>query len=324
MKFLGLLGSANPTKGRNRMKMFQLSVRGLLFALLSAVPAVAQSVYGGYSFVSVDTNGLTSRQSANGWEAGANFPVRSWFDIEGSFGGYYKSFPGMDLSIVSLSPIHVHDISYGVGPRFNYRGIRSTTLFARVLIGGDTLTGSGSVSADGVTASGSLSQTSFATILGGGFEYNLDHSRWGIRATGDYALTNHNIVGGVQSYTQHNFRTSAGVVYWIGGARERGPVTPPQNKKKDETMHCAGAEDAPMLGITGCSLTDGFLVAAIHAGAANNIGIQKGDIITQINERPVMSAKDIEVAMSLAAGAKSAVKITYLIRGAWQREIQLN
>jgi hypothetical protein len=311
------------------MKAVQLAVCGLLFALLCSVPVVAQSVYGGYSFVSVDTNQLTTpnRQSANGWETGANFALRPWLDIEGSIAGYYKTYPPFDLGYVSLvSPLKVHDISYGVGPRFNYRGIRSTMLFARALVGADRLTGSGTLTDNyglGLSASGSVSQTSLATILGGGVERSIGHSQWAVRASADYVLTQHNLTPyTLESFTQHNFRASFGVAYWLG-SHERGPVIP-KPAKKETSAHCVGAQDVPSLGVSGCFKDDGFLVDAVHSGAARTAGINPGDTITQINGRSVSSAQEIEFTMGVAAGAKSAVKITYLIRGAWQHEIQLN
>jgi len=45
-------------------------------------------VYGDYSYVNIDTNGLSSRQSANGWEASVSGAFNKWFAVEGDVGGY--------------------------------------------------------------------------------------------------------------------------------------------------------------------------------------------------------------------------------------------
>ena len=49
-------------------------------------------LYGGYSYVNIDTNGLTSRQNANGWEASVSGNFNKWFAVEGDVRGYYKSY----------------------------------------------------------------------------------------------------------------------------------------------------------------------------------------------------------------------------------------
>jgi hypothetical protein len=65
----------------------------LLFCVLASV-GLGQDfpkaeVYGGYSYVNIDTNGLTSRQNANGWEAAVSGNFNKWFAVEGDVSGYY-------------------------------------------------------------------------------------------------------------------------------------------------------------------------------------------------------------------------------------------
>jgi hypothetical protein len=278
--------------------------------------AVAQDfpgghVYGGYSYLNIDTNGLSSRQNANGWEAGGTFNINYWLGIEGSGAGYYKTY--------SLGPyygtVNVHDYSFGLGPRFNYRGFRSTTVFAHALLGGDTLTGNDS----GLSAS----QTGFATILGGGVERSIHRSPWALRLSADYVVSHHDILG-PQSYTQNNFRATVGIKYSFGGLREQGPMNltrqAPKEPKEKDTSKCVGTQDVPALGITGCAFQGGFLVVTTRSGgAAANAGIQVGDLISEIDGRAVQSALEIAV----ATAEKSAVTIVYVIQGKWTAERQI-
>ena len=78
-------------------------------------------VYGGYSYLNVDTNDLTSRQSANGWETGVSGNFNRWFAAEAEFVGYYKNLYGVGVS----------DYPYGAGRRFNLRPV-----FFHALVGG--------------------------------------------------------------------------------------------------------------------------------------------------------------------------------------------
>ena len=40
-------------------------------------------VFGGYSYFNLDTLGLTSRQSLNGWEASVTGNMNRWIGVEG-------------------------------------------------------------------------------------------------------------------------------------------------------------------------------------------------------------------------------------------------
>jgi hypothetical protein len=49
-------------------------------------------VYGGYSYINIDTNGLSSRQNANGWEASVSGNFNKWLAVEADVSGYYKTY----------------------------------------------------------------------------------------------------------------------------------------------------------------------------------------------------------------------------------------
>src|ERR1700693_2296045 len=95
-------------------------------------------VFGGYSFLNVDTNGLTSRQNLNGWEAAVSGNVNKWYAAEFDVSGYYKTY-GVDLTSLGLGTLNVKvdDYSYLGGLRVNLRPV-----FFHALLGGDHLTGS--------------------------------------------------------------------------------------------------------------------------------------------------------------------------------------
>jgi len=105
-------------------------------------------IFAGYSYLNIDTNGLTSRQSLNGWEAAFTGNANKWVGVEGDVSGYYKTYLG----------VKVTDYAFAGGPRINFG-----PAFVHTLFGMDSLTGS----ALGLSAS----QNSFAGVLGGGVEY---------------------------------------------------------------------------------------------------------------------------------------------------------
>jgi hypothetical protein len=71
-------------------------VWGVVFCLAVSSFSLGQEsradVYGGYSYVNIDTNGISSRQSANGWEAAASGNFNKWFAVEGDVSAYYKTY----------------------------------------------------------------------------------------------------------------------------------------------------------------------------------------------------------------------------------------
>jgi opacity protein-like surface antigen len=151
-------------------------------------------VFAGYSYLNVDTNGLSPRQNANGWEAGLSGNFTRLFAAEFEGAGHYRTISG----------VAVHDYSYLAGPRLNIR-----PLFIHALIGGDHLNGSIS----GLSAS----QDSLAGAFGGGVQWKVS-GNWSVRASTDYVFSRHNLLGG-PSVTQNNFHAGAGIVYSFGGTK---------------------------------------------------------------------------------------------------------
>ena len=292
-------------------------ILGCLCSPSFAQNAPSGEVFGGYSYVNVDVqSGVPSsnpipRQSANGWEAAASFNVNRWLAGEGDFGGFYKN-----VSLGTGSPdLKIHDYSFAGGPRASYRQ-GPTTAFVHVLFGGDSLAGS-------IAGTGSLSQTSFATFVGGGVEWRVRRrSRWAIRGSGDYVLSHHNITqffgGPTSNLTQNNFRASIGVVYRFGGVRERSP-RPEAPATPQESSRCRESSESTLLGLAGCATPDGFLVTSVHPGPGASAGIKPGDFVTAIGDREVHSSSEIDTAI----GDKITVKVSHMIQGAWLTEHQV-
>jgi Outer membrane protein beta-barrel domain len=165
--------------------------------LLGVLPLLAQSefprgeVFGGYSYLNVDTSGLTSRQSLNGWNAQANVNFNKWLGLTGDFGGYYGS------------PFHVsvHDYSFLFGPTVTYRTEHFAPFF-HALFGGNHIDASLEGSSGGDTA--------FAMAFGGGVDVPVKGS-FGIRvAQVDWLRTQH------FNTNQNNIRLSTGIIFNFG------------------------------------------------------------------------------------------------------------
>jgi len=151
----------------------RISVCAMAYVMILCPLVLAQEypradVFGGYSYLNIDTNGLTSRQSANGWEAGAAGNFNRWFGAEFDVSGYYKKYsvPVNTPLVTGTFNVSVRDYSYLAGPRANFR-----PLFLHALLGGDHLSGS--------TSGFSASQDGFAGAFGGGVQQKIS-GPWGL------------------------------------------------------------------------------------------------------------------------------------------------
>jgi len=255
--------------------------------------------------LNIDTNGLTSRQSANGWEAAVSGNFNKWFAVEGDVSGYYKTY-SVNLEALNLGTVNVKvtDYSYAGGPRINLRPI-----FVHALFGGDHLTGS--------ALGFSESQDGLAGLVGGGVQWKVS-GPWSVRASADYAFTRHNIFGG-PSVTQNNIRASVGIVYCFGGT-ERAPKTPrhsaPRNSGAGMLISSLGIT-AAVGSNPGAEITD-----EEPNGVAALAGIRVGDVINAVDGKPVSTP--MELAAGLAGRpAGDKVRIGFLIRGQWQKDTVL-
>lgn len=154
-----------------------------LFALLPGI-ARAQSleVYGGYSYLRLDTQ--PGKVNLNGWEASAAVRAFPWVRLRADFSGDYGSPFGPTTS--------VH--TYLFGPELALPAPVFSP-FVHVLIGGAT------IKTDGA------SDTAFATAIGGGLDTKIAPMlSWRIVQL-DYLASR---FGGS---TQNNLRLSTGIVF---------------------------------------------------------------------------------------------------------------
>lgn len=267
------------------MRPLLLSVVFLFSASLfsqSASPSV--DVFGGYSYLNIDTNGLTNRISASGWEASVSTNLINHVAAEAAFAGYYKSATLFGITGTAT------DYSFAGGPRFNYKFI-----FAHFLFGTDRATGS--------VLGFSASQNSFAVVLGGGAQVPVA-PHWSIRAGGDWVGTNHNIFGG-PGVTQNNFRASVGVVFTLGG-KVTSAYTKTHEQEPERT--CGTMAPSPRsltladLGLAGGPNSYGFHIMAITPGSpAATAGLVLDDFIVSVNCIEVHTAAELTTAVGRAA-----------------------
>ena len=249
-------------------------------------------LFGGYSYLNIDTNGLTSRQNANGWETSLSGNFNKWFAVEGAVSGYYKNYDILGFNV------SVQDYSYVAGPRLNFK-----PLFVHALLGGDHLS-AGALGA-------SVSQDGLAGAFGGGVQYRVS-GPWSFRAAADYVLSRHNVLLG-PSVTQNNFRVSAGIVYSFGGAKA--------GSHQATVQHPTGGMQIPSLSaMVRLGNTPGAeVVDEAPNGVAALAGLHPGDVINAVDGKPITTPMELAAALSgLAPGTQ--VRLGYMLRGQWQSE----
>jgi len=249
-------------------------------------------VFGGYSYLNFDTNGLSSRQNANGWEAAISGNFNTWFAAEADVSGYYKNYDVLGVNVA------VRDYSYVAGPRINLKPI-----FVHALIGGDHLSGG----ALGVSAS----QDGLAGAFGGGVQWKYSR-HLSVRASADYVLSRHNILGG-SSVTQNNVRASVGIVYSFGVRGERTQQAAPIRES---------GMPLPLLGIRATTAADSRgakVLEVVPNGIAELAGLKVEDVINSLDGKPIRTV--MELAAELAdRNPGTQVKLGYMIHGTWQTE----
>jgi hypothetical protein len=168
----------------------------VLVTILIGGVAAAQIPTGGNVFIgySYSREGAALGQSPtvnlNGWEASLEGKFLPWIGLVADFGGGYGSTDEL-VSGIGRSHIEVKKYTYLFGPRVSVPVGRFTP-FAHFLFG------AGHVNDGGVT------DTSFATAVGGGLDYRLIHGvAW--RIQGDEVHTR------FFDGTQDHFRFSTGI-----------------------------------------------------------------------------------------------------------------
>ncbi len=171
----------------------------LLFLGTLAVAQVPTSgnIFFGYSYYNTNLSSI-DRANTNGFEASLEGKVLPFVGIVADFDGHYGSqnFPAPFCGLVCTPSFNASFTEHNVlfGPRVS-ASVGRFRPFAEAMFG-----------VGHVNASGSGSDTSFATALGGGLDYRLFHLL-GWRFEGDYVQTR------FFGTHQNNTRLSTGIVF---------------------------------------------------------------------------------------------------------------
>jgi len=193
-------------------------------------------VFGGYSYLHVDTQGITTASlnnqcnisfggtcpftfqvhpGVNGWNVAPQVNLNRWVGIKAQIAGQYGNIASIKFnSVLPITPFsipdqHIYDFLFG--PVISHRADKYTAFF-HGLLGAQHIGFSGNIP---VGAFGSLSgpsETDFAFALGGGLDVRVS-KHFAVRAGQfDYEFVNSS--GGGH---QNDFRFSAGAVFRLGG-----------------------------------------------------------------------------------------------------------
>jgi hypothetical protein len=166
-------------------------------AIANAQENPKYELFGGYSYMHEEFI------NHNGWEASGAYNFNRWIGLKADVGGHYGHHGN---SVVSLSD-QVH--TFTVGPQFSWR-VKRGTLFGHTLFGLAHEHEHERVSIPFATPFNfDASNNSFATILGGGGDWNLT-DRFGWRGQIDY------LQNSFFGRHENHLRISTGIVYRFG------------------------------------------------------------------------------------------------------------
>jgi opacity protein-like surface antigen len=218
---------------------FFIGTLALLFSLTASAQEFPKAeVFGGYSYLHIDTQGITTSSlntqctgviggtcpitfeihpGFNGWNISPQVNLNQWFGVKAQIAGEYGNLLTVKfnnpppIAIFSLPGQHIYD--FLVGPVISHRTDKYT-VFGHGLLGAQHIGLSGNVAVAGIAAFTTASETDFAFALGGGVDVKVS-KHFAVRAGQfDYEFVNSS--GGGH---QNDFRFSAGVVFQLGGAK---------------------------------------------------------------------------------------------------------
>ena len=180
-----------------------LKITSTAFALIVlATTSLAQvpkgNVFIGYSYLNADTN-TRSRANVNGWNGSIEGKILPFLGVVADFSGHYtgQNFCVAAAPVSCPTALNGRLDSYLFGPRVS-ASVGRLRPFAHALFGAAHTNANGGSGA-------SLSDTSFATALGGGADFRIAPIL-GWRVQADFLRTQ------FFSNTQKNVRVSTGIV----------------------------------------------------------------------------------------------------------------
>lgn len=303
-------------------------------------------VFGGYSYLHIDTQGITGSSldavcndsfgtgacpagsfavhpNFNGWNASIEANVNKWFGIKADFSGHYGTPVTVNSQLLSAAGItgtlpKAKSYSSLFGPVISDRNGR-LTIYGQALFGVNAVSATlNSANIMGFDIPGfTASDTAFGMALGGGVDTTL-HKNFALRLIQvDYFFTAHDFSEGMPGIAVHqnNIRISAGLIYRFGNKTRTSPSQP---------QTALNSIDIPKIGVGVVTSENGGakIIVVAHGGIAELAGLKAGDVITEINENTVQRAEDLSILLSKIS-APTAIHVTYLIHGAWQTKIVL-
>ncbi len=235
-----------------------------------------------YSYLNFDTNGVTSRQRANGWEAGVSGNLNQWFGVEFSLSGYYKTY-----TVPTFGELGFRDHSFAAGPRINFK-----QFFIHALLGGDLATTR--------VLGASHTQNGFGGAFGSGIQKKIS-GPWAARVSADYVFTRHKLSSSGPAYLQNNYRVTAGIAYIFRGHAEK--ELQPTSSSNTVSFAVFGVTVAPTKENSGAEIVD-----VTPGSVADRGGLRPGYIITSVNAKDVHTPMELVGALS---GLSGKVQIGY-------------
>ena len=178
-----------------------LRIHSTAFALtVLAATSFAQvpkgNVFIGYSYLNADTN-TRSRANVNGWNGSIEGKILPFVGVVADFSGHYTSQLECAAAVNCPTVLNGRLDSYLFGPRVS-ASVGRLRPFAHALFGAAHTNANGGIGA-------SLSDTSFATALGGGADFRIAPIV-GWRVQADFLRTQ------FFTNTQNDVRVSTGIV----------------------------------------------------------------------------------------------------------------
>jgi hypothetical protein len=278
----------------------------LLCGLVFAQDVPRTEIFFGYSYLNVDTNGLTSRLNTNGADISFVANLSQWAGAETNFSAYYKR-----LTIDGVG-VSLRDYNIVFGPRLHYKWA-----FAHALAGLDDVGGS--------ALGGSSTNGAFGAAVGGGAIFKVT-KRIGLEGGGDYLVTRHNLLGG-SAVTQNHVRAIAGIVFTfgsMGASAEQVPEPNPAPARSPRPMPTQRTTGAGMkisaLGIMAQAARNGVEITEVAPnGLAALAGMHSGDVINTVDGKPINTPMELAAELSSRASGDK-VQLGYSLHGQWQTE----
>ncbi len=325
-----------------------LAILCLCFALATVVSAQSYpraEVFGGYSYLRVDTQGVSGASldaecnlllgagtcppgtfgvhpALHGWNASAQVNVNRRFGVKADMSGHYGTPVTLSADAIAFFnslgisglPPKANSFSYLFGPVVSQR-LSRYTVFGHALVGANRAGVNVHIKVNQVQIPAvTVSNTAIAMAFGGGVDVNIS-PHFALRGQADYLYTRHDfstVLPGIATH-QNNVRASAGIVYRFGGTTDVGSAP-------RQTIPSVGM-NIPALGITvSQGRNHGAEITAVVPGSVAALAsLHAGDVVNSIGGKPV--ATPSELAAELANHAPGdQIKIGYMIRGQWQAE----